>query len=106
MGLMPFSRRLVKVNDAVHRAVVGDGQRGKFQFMRLVHQPVQPAGAIEQGILGVQVQMNKVRVRHGNRLHSGGKSKQEWDVQAGTIVCGFLRLLIFTAPPLRSKNLD
>jgi hypothetical protein len=36
--------------------------------MRLVHQPVQPAGAIEQRILGVQMQMNKVRVRHGGSL--------------------------------------
>ena len=51
-----FARRLVKINDAVHRAVVGDGERGEFQFVRLVHQPVQPAGAIEQGILGVQMQ--------------------------------------------------
>jgi hypothetical protein len=33
--------------------------------MRLVHQPGQPAGAIEQRILGVQMQMNKVRVWHG-----------------------------------------
>ena len=48
--------------------MVGDGQRGEFQFMRLVHQPVQPAGAIEQRILGVQMQMNKVRVRHGTKL--------------------------------------
>ena len=43
-----FARRLVKINDAVHRTVVGDGERGEFQLMRLVHQPVQPAGAIEQ----------------------------------------------------------
>jgi len=32
----------------VHRAVVGDGERGKFQFMRLVHEPVETARAIEQ----------------------------------------------------------
>ena len=63
-----FARRLVKINDAVHRAVVGDGERGEFQFMGLVHQPVQPAGAIEQRILGVQMEMNKVRVRHGTKL--------------------------------------
>jgi len=30
---MPFTRaRLVKINDAVHRAVVGDGERGEFQL--------------------------------------------------------------------------
>jgi len=32
--------------------------------MGLVHQPVQAAGAIEQRILGVQVKMDKVSVRH------------------------------------------
>src|ERR1035437_3097403 len=52
-GLDAFRpRRLIKINCAIHRAVVGDGERGKFQFVRLVHQPVQTARAIEQGILG------------------------------------------------------
>jgi hypothetical protein len=32
--------------------------------MRLVHEPVKAACAIEQRILGVQMQMNKIRVRH------------------------------------------
>jgi hypothetical protein len=36
--------------------------------MRLVHQPIQTAGAIEQGILGVQMQMDKLGVRHGDNL--------------------------------------
>jgi hypothetical protein len=48
MGLMPFPRRLVKIHRAVHRAVIGDGERGELQFVRLVHQFVQPAGPIEQ----------------------------------------------------------
>ena len=65
-----FARGLVKINRAVKHAVVGDGQRGKFQFVRLFHQFVQTACAIEQGILGVQVQMNKVRVRHEINLTS------------------------------------
>ena len=43
-----LARGLVKFNRAVHRAVVGDGERGKFQLMRLVHQPVETARAIEQ----------------------------------------------------------
>jgi hypothetical protein len=37
-------------------------------LMRFVHQPVQPACAIEQGILGVQMQMDKIGVRHGDNL--------------------------------------
>ena len=38
---------LVKFHDAVHCAVVGDGQRGKFQFVCPVHQLVQTARTIE-----------------------------------------------------------
>src|ERR1017187_10227558 len=57
-----LARGLVKINDPVHRAVVGDGQRGEFQFMRLLDELVHAAGAIEQRILGVQMEMNKVRV--------------------------------------------
>src|SRR5208337_4738226 len=34
-----LARGLVKINDAVHGAVVGDGQRGEFQLPGLVHQP-------------------------------------------------------------------
>jgi hypothetical protein len=37
-------------------------------LMRFIHQPVQPACAIEQGILGVQMQMDKIGVRHGDNL--------------------------------------
>ena len=72
-----FPRRLVEINHPVHGAVVGDGEGGKFQFMGLVHQPVQPAGAIEQGILGVQMEMNKVRVRHGSTLPPGREPAQD-----------------------------
>ena len=68
-----FTGRLVKINRAIEHAVVGDGQRGKFQFMGLFHQPVQTAGAIEQRILGVQMEMNKVRMRHGDSLTSNHK---------------------------------
>ena len=38
---------LIKFNDAVHRTVVGDGERGKFQLVRPFHQRVQTARAIE-----------------------------------------------------------
>jgi hypothetical protein len=36
--------------------------------MCLFHQPVKAAGSIEQRKLGVQMQMNKVRVRHDINL--------------------------------------
>jgi len=48
--------------------------------MRLVHQPVQTAGAIEQGILGVQMEMNKIGVRHADNLPSATAPAQGRDV--------------------------
>jgi len=36
--------------------------------MRPLHEFVQTARAIEQGILGVQVQMDKISVRHGGQF--------------------------------------
>ena len=65
-ALLP--RGLIKINGAVEHAVVGDGDGGEFQRVSLVHQPVEPARSIEQGILGVEVQMDKIRVRHALNL--------------------------------------
>jgi len=45
--------------------------------VRLVHQPVQTAGAIEQRILGVQVQMYKFGVRHGATLRQFNNLPQD-----------------------------
>ena len=39
---------LIKFNHAMHRAMVGDGQRGEFQLVRPFHEFVQTAGTIEQ----------------------------------------------------------
>src|SRR5580704_15542562 len=62
---------LVKINGAIEDAVVGDGKSGELEFVGTLHEPVEPAGAIEQGILGVQVEMDKVSVRHAAILHPG-----------------------------------
>jgi hypothetical protein len=62
-------RFLPKIHRAVHRAVIRDGERGQLQFVRLLDEFVQTAGAIEQGILGVQMQMDKVSVRHGRSIY-------------------------------------
>ena len=58
----------VEIDRAVEHAVVGDGERGEFQLVGLLQQPIQPARAIEQGILGVEMEMNKDRVRHAGNL--------------------------------------
>ena len=76
-GLDPLvQRRLVKINGAVENAVVGDAERGKFQFVRFFHQFVQTAGPIEQGKLAVQMEVNKVGVRHVGILVRGTNAAQ------------------------------
>jgi hypothetical protein len=48
----------------------------EIQFMRLFHQPIQAACPIEQRILGVQMQVNKVGVRHNSNLTPGRNTGQ------------------------------
>jgi len=55
---------LVKINRAAEHAVIGDRERRESQLVRFVDQPVEAAGAIEQRILGVQMEVDKIRVRH------------------------------------------
>src|SRR5947207_3824315 len=62
---------LIEINRAVKHAVVGNRERGEFEFMGLFHQPVETTGPIEQRIFGVQMEMDKIRVRHGATLTRG-----------------------------------
>ena len=45
----------VKVDDTVHRTVVGDGQGRLTQLLGASHQPRNTAGAVQQRIFGVYV---------------------------------------------------
>ena len=72
----PVARGLIKINCAAEHAVVGDRERGELQFAGFVHQPIEAAGAIEQRILRVQMQMDKIRVRHGVNLTPAGNDAQ------------------------------
>ena len=80
-----LARRLVKINRPVKHAVVGDRQRGELQLVRLVHQPVQTAGAIEQRILGVQMQMNKFGVRHSSTLRQVNQPRQDANCEPSSL---------------------
>src|SRR6266545_4572441 len=73
---------LIKIDRAVEHTVVGDREGGKLQFMRLVHQPVEAAGAVEQRILGVQMEVDKIRMRHEARLSRPATQTQERVVHA------------------------
>ena len=106
-ALLP--RRLVEINRAIEHAVVGERKRGELQFVRAVDQLVEPAGAVEQAVFGVKVEMDKVRMRHRPRLPPGGSAVQGGDVHrdfpaalpslnrpAGPSTC--------PAPPLRAHQ--
>ena len=54
-------RRIVKDDGREHVAVLGDGQRRHLELLRLVEQLVDAARAIQQGKLGVQVQVYELR---------------------------------------------
>ena len=50
----------VKVDDAVHDAVVGDGDGWLPELDRAVNQPLDAAGAVEQAVFTVYMQMRKI----------------------------------------------
>jgi hypothetical protein len=60
-------RLIVELDRAVKIAVVGDGQRPHAQLARAIHQPVNATAAIEEAVIGVDVEMDEVLVdgRHG-----------------------------------------
>ena len=49
-------------------AVVGDSHGGHAAPRRLVHEFLNPAGAVQQAVIGVQMQMNESRSRHVGSL--------------------------------------
>jgi hypothetical protein len=50
---------LVEFNDPVHHAVVGDGQRGHAQLLGVVNGLADAAAAVEQAVLGVEMQVDE-----------------------------------------------
>jgi hypothetical protein len=68
---------VVELDRAVEIAVIGEGDGGHAELDRAVHQPVDPAAAVEQAVVGVDVEVDEVFVggRHGggsNNLIAGG----------------------------------
>jgi hypothetical protein len=52
--------------------MIGDRHRREFQFMGFVHQLVEAAGRVEQAVFRVQMEMDKIRVRHQGNLERSG----------------------------------
>ena len=53
---------LVEINTAVHNAVVGDGHRRLAQLLHPLHQTVNPAGAVQEAVFRMHVQMYKAHI--------------------------------------------
>ena len=49
----PFFGRLVKIDHAIHTAVVGNSHRVLSQLLRGVQQPFDPAGAVQKAVFRV-----------------------------------------------------
>ena len=54
---------IIKGNAAVHNAVVGNGNGGLAQLFDMVKQAVNTAGAIQQAVLSMQVQVGELSLR-------------------------------------------
>ena len=51
---------LVEIDDTVHDTVIGDGDGGLAQGLGALDQPLDAAGAIEEAVFAVDVQMDKI----------------------------------------------
>ena len=81
-GLDAFlPRRLVEIHRAVKHAVIGDGDAGELQVVGLLHQLVEAAGRVEQAVLSVEMEMDKVRVRHRLNLVPRESAEQAGDIR-------------------------
>ncbi len=60
-GLDPlFFGRLIKIHTAVHHAVIRNGNGRLPQCFYALHQPLNPAGAVQKAVFRMQMQMCKV----------------------------------------------
>jgi len=46
---------LIKIHHTVHGAVVGNGHRGRPLAYRRINQLIDPAGAVQQAVFGMQM---------------------------------------------------
>ena len=53
---------IVEIDRTEKIAMVGERERGHPQRLRAIHQPVDAAGAIEQAVIGVKVEMDEIFV--------------------------------------------
>src|ERR1700746_767360 len=82
-----FLRSLIKLDDPIHVAMVGNGNRRHPVFDRPFHQVRDPDRAVQERVFSVQVEMNE-RVSHVTEKFNsakgrpqaggGGKVRSDW----------------------------
>ncbi len=57
--------------------MVGEGERGHAEGNGAVHEPVDPAGTVEQAVVGMDVKMDEILVgrRHGLANEGEGRKR-------------------------------
>src|ERR1044071_1464061 len=82
-----FAGGAVKINCAIKHAVISNGQGRESQLMGSLDEPIQTAGSIQQRILRVQMEVNKVRMRHSRKLPLPMRQQQGRDVHKANCSC-------------------
>jgi hypothetical protein len=67
---------LVVLHGPVHDAVIGEPERGLPERRRALGEGIDPAGSVEDGVLGVDVEMGERRVRHRAADYTSGIGPQ------------------------------
>lgn len=68
-GLHPLGRGpFIEVDGAEKVAVVRDGERGLLKVLDLLEKRIQLIRAVQQAVLGVEVQVNELRRQGGSSL--------------------------------------
>src|SRR5205085_9318326 len=81
-----FPARLVELHGAVHHAVVGEPEGGLPEGRGALREVVDLAGAVEERVLRVDVQVDGFRGRHRESQHRcGGR----WNRRLTPLVAGF-----------------
>jgi hypothetical protein len=73
----------VELDGAEEAAVVGDGERRHAELGRAGHHGVDARGAVEQAVVGVDVEVDEIRV--GIRLGSSGRPRHRALMAGGSV---------------------
>lgn len=80
---------VVEGNGPVKIAMIGQREGGHLEIDRPLHEPVYPAGPVEQTIVGMDVEMNEVFVGRRHRIFS--QAFRGWLARSNRLIVGKMR---------------